>query len=80
MAESDYGKNGEFIKSYNKAKNEDEVIPGSVGEAALKVICALDFPRNKSEKNYFKLNDNDIFAASRRAAEFFQSTQDSAPK
>lgn len=80
MTESDYGKNGEFIKSYNKPKNENDVIPGSVGEIALKVICASDFPRNKSEKDYFKLSDNDVIAAARRGMESFQSTQDSAPK
>ena len=80
LTSSDYDKAGQFIKSYNNPESVNEIVPDSVGETVSKIACAADFPKNTSGKDYFKINDNDVFASTRRALEARKSTVDSAPK
>src|SRR5512139_1877473 len=46
-----YDQNREFMRSY-PPERKSEIIPGSVSEQMLKVICERDFPHNKSLKDY----------------------------
>ena len=80
MASSDYDQQGKFIKSYPNPGPEREVFPDSIGEAGLKMVCASDFPNNKSEKFYLKVNSNDIFAFTRALTNLRKAEIDTAPK
>lgn len=71
-----YGKNQEHMATYNRDAPPAEVIPGSVGEGLWKIVCASDFPNDKSE-DYIKIKDNDIYSASQKA---FDTINDPAPK
>jgi len=77
---STYDKDGKFIKSSSSALLEDAVIPDSTGEAMLKIACEPNFPRDTSGVKYLKIDDNDVFAATRRYTESRKSQIDSAPK
>ena len=80
MASSTYDKDGKFIKSNTNPSGETEVIPDSTGEGMLRLTCAADFPKNKSEKDYVKVSDNDVFEATRRYVQYVKSKVDTAPK
>ena len=80
LAMSTYDANGKFIRSYNNAGTENSIIPDSTGEAVHRIACQSDFPRSKTEKDYLKVNDNDIYAATRRLVEWEESQKDSAPQ
>ena len=77
---SDYDKDGTFMKSYPNSTKEDAVIPDSTGEGVLRIACQSDFPRNKSDKDYFILKNNDVFQATRNYVEYKRSQIDEAPK
>lgn len=80
MAASTYDKDGKFIRSFQAADKPEVVLPDSTGEAMLKVACAPDFPKDKSGKLYIKLEDNDVFRATRTWVEIRNSQKDSAPQ
>lgn len=80
LASSDYDQDGKFMKSYPNPGKETEVIPDSTGESMLKIACAADFPKNKSNKEYFKIDNNDVFQATRNYIEYVKSQKDTAPQ
>jgi len=71
-----YDKNRDHIRTSTRVMQAVEVIPGTTGEAALKVVCAPDFP-NKKAQLYAKVGDNDIYAAAKR---LLVISDDPAPK
>jgi hypothetical protein len=77
---STYGKDGEFIRSYPEQKEVSEIVPGTVGEEILKVVCQKDFPTNHSEKDYAITLGNDPLASTKSYVEWRKSKQDTAPK
>lgn len=81
LAMSIYDKNHDFIRSSNRAGEAQPVLPDSIGEEILKVVCAKDFPNSKSEKDYYKVKNNDIFAHTSGFYEFYKTQRvDQAPK
>lgn len=76
-----YDKDGKFISTYPNPGKPTEVIPDSVGEGMLKVVCTPDFPKNKSRSLYYPATDNDVF---KHAADLFDFQRakytDPAPK
>ena len=52
LTSSDYGSDGQFIKSRNMPGVETEVVPDSIAEALLKIACEPNFPNDKSGKNF----------------------------
>lgn len=80
IAMSTYTKQGNFIKSYSGVTDEQVVTPDSTGDGMLKIACKSNFPNDTSEKEYFKLLDNDVFKATRNYGEFTSSQSDLAPK
>lgn len=77
---STYDPDGKFIKSYSNPSAEQAVVPDSTGEATLKMACEPSFPNDKSAKNYFKIDNNDPFLATRNFVEYQKSQIDQAPK
>ena len=79
---STYDSAGQFIRSNSTGGLESSVVPDSIGEGVLKVACMADFPRNtpSTKTSYFKVGDNDIFAATKRFIELYESQVDKAPK
>jgi len=80
LAWSTYNNSGEFISSNNNPSKPQPVIPDSIGEAVLKIACEADFPRNTSGKNYFKLDNNDVFKARDNWVNYQNSHTDLAPE
>ena len=80
LAWSSYDKTGKFIKSYSNHGAEQPVVPDSTGEAMLKLACTPGFPNDPSGKPYVKLDDNDVFHATRSYEEARKSQIDTAPK
>lgn len=79
---SAYEADGKFLKSNSISTSEDSIIPDSIGEGIMKVVCTTDFPKNSpATKNlYFKIDDNDVFAATKRFIEAKKSRIDNAPQ
>ena len=79
---STYDSAGKFITSDSTAGQEKSVVPDSVGAEILKVACMADFPRNTlvTQKSYFKVVGNDVFAATKQIVELYKSQVDNAPK
>lgn len=75
-----YDKDGKFIKSFPEPSKESATIPDSTGEAMQKIVCASSFPKVVPGANYVKLDDNDVFRATRTYSEIKKSQIDSAPK
>ena len=80
LAVSLYDKDGKFLRSSNNPGAEDAAIPDSTGEAMLKIACKPNFPNDKSGNDYFKLENNDVFQATRNYADMISSQTDAAPK
>ncbi len=57
-----YDLKGDFIRSSSIQFKAVDVIPDSVGEAILKVVCIKNFPKSKVNVDYFSVKDNDIFS------------------
>lgn len=80
LAWSSYDRDGKFIKSNSTPSVESAAVPDSTGEALLKIACEASFPRDTSSTKYFKLEDNDVYAATKRYVEYQKSQVDLAPK
>ena len=80
LAWSTYDDAGKFIKSGSNPSAEDLVTPDTTGDAMLKVACAANFPRDTSEKYYFKLDNVDVFQATKNYEVYRKSRIDTAPK
>jgi hypothetical protein len=80
LSSSMYGKKGVFINSNNNPSNESLVTPDTIGDGMQKVVCAVNFPNDKSGKFYFKIDNNDVYIATERYMEGMKSLQDDAPK
>lgn len=46
----------------------------------IKIVCKDNLPNDKSESDYFKLDRNDVFQATKNHADGIKSKTDSAPK
>ena len=46
----------------------------------LKIACEPNFPRDTSGNNYFKVDGNDVFQATKNYSEMRKSQTDTAPK
>lgn len=75
-----YDSNGKFLRSGDEPGRETNIVPDSFGEGLSKMSCASDFPKNKSGVEYFRINDNDVFAATKRWTDWIDSHVDNAPK
>lgn len=80
LALSDYDEKGNFIKSYEGRSNAKPIVPDSVGDTISKIACKSDFPKNTSETDYIKVENNDVHRAARVWAEALKGLQDKAPK
>jgi len=80
LAMSVYDRDGKFIRSVNATGQESAVVPDSTGEAVLKIACEPNFPRDTSGIKYFKLENNDVFQATKNYVELQRSQVDTAPK
>lgn len=76
LVEVSYDKDKQHLKTNSNASKPSDIIPGSLGEDILKVVCASDFPNLKSD-NYAKVGGNDIYAAAKR---LMDAEDDPAPK
>jgi len=61
MVSASYDKDGKFIRAYPIPEAVEDIVPGSVYAAILKVVCAPDFPKQKSGEFYFPATNNDVF-------------------
>lgn len=80
LTASTYDDNGKFISSTTSAGTEDAVIPDSTGEAMQKIACEPTFPNDKSNPNYFKLESNDVYQATKNLVDYEKSKKDTAPQ
>lgn len=81
LAWSSYDREGKFIKSGSTPGIESAAVPDSIGEGTMKVACQTNFPNDTSANSkYVKIQDNDVFAATRRMVEYKKSQTDNAPK
>lgn len=81
VAASDYDLNNRFIKSYTKFPPVNTPVPDSLGDEVVKVSCSNNFPNDISDKaQYFKLQDNDVFRATRILVDIDNPSADKAPK
>lgn len=71
-----YDKNQNVIRTWSGTPTPDAVVPGSVGESILQLVCSPSFPNPKSN-DYALVGDNDIYAAAKR---LFSLRYDPAPK
>ncbi len=59
LTSSTYSKSHEFLRTYsNPSKVENDIIPDSIGEAILKEVCKVDFPKGATP-----VINNDIYTA-----------------
>jgi hypothetical protein len=78
---SEYDSNNEFLRSYPKPRDPEDIIPGSLGEDISKIICTPSFPQLIPNEAAYKLegvgviDDARIFYEKRAAAK-----NDPAPK
>jgi hypothetical protein len=75
-----YDKDGKFLRSSQGSNADEPVVPDSTGEAMLKIVCKPGFPNDKSGNEYFKVEDNDVFRATKTYVDLLGSQIDSAPK
>jgi hypothetical protein len=61
MVSASYDKDGKFIRAYPTPGAVEDIVPGSVYAAILKLVCAPDFPKQKSGEFYFPATNNDVF-------------------
>ena len=80
LAISFYDREGKFLRSGTGGSTESVVIPDSTGEAMLKIACKPGFPNDKSGDDYFRVENNDVFQATKNYADMLNSKIDSAPK
>lgn len=82
LSMSTYDSTGQFIASNSTSRPEKSAVPDSIGEGVLKIACMADFPRNTpgTKTSYFKIEGNDIFAATKLFVEFYKGRVDNAPK
>ena len=80
LAWSDYDNAGNFIRSNNKSGTANLALPDSTGEAVLKIACQANFPRDTSGKDYFILDENDVFRARDKYVRYLNTQSDTAPK
>ena len=80
LAISRYGQDGKFISSAAGSSTETLVVPDSTGDAMLKIACKANFPNDKSEVDYFKLENIDVFEATKNYLKHIKSRTDSAPQ
>ncbi len=80
LAMSTYDSDGKFIGSFQSSDYESSVTPGSTGYGVYKISCAANFPNDRDNKNYFPVDDNDIFSATRRYVESIPVSRDRAPQ
>lgn len=71
-----YDKDHALINTNSTASQPFEVVPGSVGESALEVICAPDF-FNKNSTRHFPVPSNDVYSFSKT---YFSIPDDALPK
>lgn len=79
---STYNSDGKFIKSNSTIGQEKSWIPDSIGDWIAKTACMADFPKNTpaTKNSYVKIDDNDIFRATKSLVEAERSRTDNAPK
>lgn len=76
-----YDSDGVFMRTYSNPSKEADIVPDTVGEITLKIVCASDFPRNHSGKDYIRIADNDIFGFAKRYFNAIEAARnDPAPK
>jgi len=80
LARSEYDQNNKFIRSYEGSPKLKAIVPDSKGDEIARIVCQPDFPRNTSEKDYIKVENNDVFIAARVWAETLRDMLDKAPK
>lgn len=80
FASSTYDKDGKFMASNSNPGTQKDITPDSLIEEMHKVSCQKDFPKNKSREKYFPVDDNNIFAHSKRYVEYVESKKDAAPQ
>ncbi|NTV69880.1 MAG: hypothetical protein HGA71_07015 [Azonexaceae bacterium] len=81
LSSSIYDAKGQFIRSFNRASEVEPVVPDTIGEEILKAICVKDFPNSKTDKDYFKVKNNDIFSHASGFFEYYKNQRvDQAPK
>jgi len=80
LAQSIYRRDGTFMRSFPGSARVSEIVPDSVGEVIHKAACSPSFPKTVQGAPYFKILDNDIFAATQRVVEYEDSQTDTAPK
>jgi hypothetical protein len=80
LSSSIYDKDGNFIRSFSEPGKVRDIAPDSIIEGIHQAACAADFPRNKSKKLYFPVDDNDIYQHTRRYLEYRESQRDKAPQ
>ena len=73
LSSSIYDKDKQFIQSFGASDKINEIIPDSLGESILTTVCTSDFPKNKSEKLYYRVKDNDIY---QHASNLFKYQED----
>jgi hypothetical protein len=76
---SDYDGQGKFIKS-GSGTDEQDVIPDTMGDVLLKIVCEPNFPKDTSGKSYMRAFDNDVFLTTKRYMEIERANTDTAPK
>jgi hypothetical protein len=80
LSSSIYDKDGKFIRSFSEPGKVFEIAPDSIIEGIHKAACAAGFPRNKSEKLYVEIFDNDIYQHTKRYLQALESQRDRAPQ
>lgn len=75
-----YDKNQNHMRTISNPAKPTEAVPGSIGEAAWKVVCEPTFP-NQKDAPYAKVGDNDIYSAAKRLFSLYNTLyNDPAPK
>ncbi|NYG33606.1 surface-adhesin E family protein [Sphaerotilus montanus] len=80
MVSANYDKTGKFLKSFNEPGRAQDIIPDSIGEGIMRVVCASDFPKSKSRDVYFPIEDSDLYKNTNEYFEYIRSKADPAPK
>jgi hypothetical protein len=80
LAASDYDNEGNFIKASNKSESPAIAAPDTTGESIIKIACESNFPRDTSEKYYYKVEGNDIFKFRDDYLRYLNAKVDTAPK
>lgn len=76
-----YDSDGKYLKSRDQSTEIIYPAPDSIAEAMTKLVCKNNFPNYKSsDKDFFKVDDGDLYRATRRLVEFENSRNDPALK